>query len=1733
MEMNSVIKRLFSAVLCAVMVLGCFAGVTMPVKADQEAISDAAETVTAESAVPEVTEQEVTEPAVVPDREPAAPVRKPAVKSAASLTKDTYTSADGKWSFAPYGEGVQITAYHGTATDVYVPFKVTYNEEDYAVLKLADSLFADNDSLNSVTLGEGITEIGAKTFYDCDNLVCIVTNETLTTIGAEAFYSCDSFNSVILYDAVSTIGENAFAECPELTIWCNEATAAHTYATANSIPYEILNPNATPETYIQDGITYYIMNGEAIAIDFDESTTEVEIPVEIEGYPVTGLYAAFQNCSQLTSVTLPNTIQNIGSKTFYCCKKLQTVNIPAGVQQIGSSAFEECSVLTAIDLPDGLQTIEYACFADCDGLTEIEMPETVTSIAGEAFYSCNKLQSVVIPDSVTSIGKSAFYNSSLKTLTIGGGVKEMGNYAFASCYGLREVIICDGSEVIGGRAFYDCYSLTNVVIPDTVKTIGTNAFGMSSSAYRNEIKTLDIGKGVQTIEANAFSACTQVQTIVIPESLQQMYINSFPASTILCVYENSYAHTFTVNNDLMYFIYDGTNLPLVYVVDGISYYITGGSAVAYTFDQSLTSVVIPDQIDSYPVTELRGTFQNCSNLISVTLPNTIQNIGSKTFYCCKKLQTVNIPAGVQQIGSSAFEECSVLTAIDLPDGLQTIEYACFADCDGLTEIEMPETVTSIAGEAFYSCNKLQSVVIPDSVTSIGKSAFYNSSLKTLTIGGGVKEMGNYAFASCYGLREVIICDGSEVIGGRAFYDCYSLTNVVIPDTVKTIGTNAFGMSSSAYRNEIKTLDIGKGVQTIEANAFSACTQVQTIVLPESLQQMYINSFPASTILCVYENSYAHTFVQENNLLYFVMRKTENPEISFGAGISGNVSYLDGSAATNATVEIFYDDGVLKEAVTTDETGAYEFTYAEVGAYTIRVTDAGGNTATTQVSVKRMNAFDVFLSGDPDLKLKKGYSVSGTVSIYPATVTITDEEGNVLGSVETADGSFTFENVPNGTYIITATTESGSVSQEITVFDGNVSDIVLTVTATAATLWGYVEVEDRELNHHRRNWVEVTVYNAEGLAIAQTKTDKDGKYTFTGLPAGEYAIVAQTAEMRPDHKHGFDRSHTLTGYAYITVTEAATYQVDTIILREENDHKATISGKVTAHGETQNCQVVLHNVFRSEIASMTTGKNGKYSFKNISDGLYFVTATTESDGMGYAVVVVHNGKVYGETDITVYKSDKVKDREEKFYNDVPHCGNREDALKHRDRIAEEKRFYDGLSEKEKKQLSKDYVNRLDQLVQWITDCTVETGDGVTMEQGGLVISGQEAAKAENITFTLNVTPSEAHNASTDGVHNREDQIHHNIHDKSNKHDVLQYYDITLSKEVDGVSTQITSVTKDTEANGKLRITLQIPEEYRGYKHYTVVHEHCGDVVTLTDLDNDPDTVTFEVKKFSTFVLTGTNISLTEIEDETSSIVESWGLTLTDNICVNFTMSADALADENACVEVTAAGKVTQYSAADAAKGIAVTLAAAQMNETITLCIVDGNGNRGESSSYTVRQYCDVILADADYSSYHQLVKQMLRYGGAAQSYFNYDAENPADAGITGVAAEEIPANAEGMTVSGAVSGISYRGASLLFRDKIAVRFYFTGDVTGCSFQINGTPCEITEDYIEVEGILPQNLDQQITLTVTDAHGSTLTVCYGAMDYIVRMSEKGSTELQNLLKALYNYHLAAKAFAEQQP
>ena len=261
-----------------------------------------------------------------------------------AATSTSQVDATGAWEYESYGSGVVLTEYLGSKADVYVPSTVEANGNTYPVLKLSDSIFENNDAINSVTIGEGVIEIGAKAFYDCDALVCILLPESLISIGNEAFAGCDIFNSVILYDGVTSIGNSAFYGCISLT-------------------------NIT----IPDGVT-------SIG------------------------YGAFQDCTSLTNITMLDGVTSIGNWAFKNCKSLTNITLPDGVTTIGYGAFKDCTSLHYNIYGDvkhlgnkGNPYFVAITTTDTD-LAIYEIHSQAKILAPEVFKGCKSLNSITIPD---------------------------------------------------------------------------------------------------------------------------------------------------------------------------------------------------------------------------------------------------------------------------------------------------------------------------------------------------------------------------------------------------------------------------------------------------------------------------------------------------------------------------------------------------------------------------------------------------------------------------------------------------------------------------------------------------------------------------------------------------------------------------------------------------------------------------------------------------------------------------------------------------------------------------------------------------------------------------------------------------------------------------------------------------------------------------------------------------------------------------------------------------------------------------------------------------------------------------------------------------------------------------------------------------------------------------------------------------------------------------------------
>lgn len=520
------------------------------------------------------------------------------------------------------------------------------------------------------------------------------------------------------------------------------------------------------------------------------------IPAVIGGVPVTHIgSSAFQD-GIWTRVILPASVKSIGVSAFEDCSNLASVSIPSEVTFIGDYAFRNCANLTSVTLPQGVTSIKYGTFYGCSSLASLTIPESVTSIEDSAFYGCSSLASVTLPQGVTSLGNSAFYGcASLASVTLPEGVTSIGHSAFNGCASLASVTVPEGVTYIGHSAFYECASLTSVTLPEGVTFIQNQTFYGCSS-----LTDVTLPQGLGFIGSRAFEGCSSLASVTLPEDLSSIGSYAFSNCTSLA--------NFAIPESLRYLgrgAFEGTGIPIQY--EGILGYVMGPVASFLVDARSVTGdIVIPSEINGLPLL-ISNAYSGNESITSAVLPDGLTSVPSSAFAGCTRLASITIPESVTSIGSYAFSNCTRLASITIPAVVTSIEGSTFYRCSSLASITMQEGVTSIGNSAFYGCTSLAGMVIPESVTSVGSSAFYG----------------------CSSLTSVVLPLGVTSIKNATFYGCSSLASIIIPQSVISIGYSAFDGCSS-----LADVTISEGVTSLELFAFNRCTNLADVTIPGSV-----------------------------------------------------------------------------------------------------------------------------------------------------------------------------------------------------------------------------------------------------------------------------------------------------------------------------------------------------------------------------------------------------------------------------------------------------------------------------------------------------------------------------------------------------------------------------------------------------------------------------------------------------------------------------------------------------------------------------------------------------------------------------------------------------------------------------------------------------------------------------------------------------------------------------------
>ena len=673
--------------------------------------------------------------------------------------------------------------------------------------------------LRYITIPNSVESIGSSAFYGCTALISMIIPNSVTTIEAEAFAYCDYLTSISIPNSVITIQDEAFKHCASLNSITipNSVTSIGAKAFHDCHKLDFVN---IPESVTRIGIYAFdcsrfkhslsISKDGALYIDNCLIKVNENQNGDFVIKPGTRLIAdgAFEGCTSLTSVTIPNSIASIGDYTFYGCSSLTSVTIPNSVTSIGKYAFCGCSSLTSVTIPNSVTSIGEYAFCGCSSFSSVTIPNSVTSIEAGTFEDCNSLTSVTIHDRVKSIGSRAFSHCSLlASVTIPNNVMEIGeealvgtiiyndstnwengalyidncllkvkeekigdkytiksgtrliaDAALSGCNELRSIKIPNSVKIIGARAFEYCSSLPSITLPESVRSIGVGAFSKCL-----ELTSIAIPEGVTEIAPQTFFRCFKLDSVGLPNSLMSIGNQAFYGYTVNSIYVKATTPPIIINDEVFNNNISICNIPcgtlLAYVTSDWAQYVDDfkencdGNVITYTSSED--TIVSIRTVDAFDATIVSNTYEDGIGTIIFDAPLT--NIRDSAFNGCASLSSITIPKTVTKIGVAVFEDCDALTSITVANG-NTI-YDSRDNCNAI--------ITIADNELVAGC---QSTVIPNGVTSIGTGAFRGcDSLIKITIPESVTSIEAYAFAKCESLDSINVkATTPPILAGNVF-----------------------------------------------------------------------------------------------------------------------------------------------------------------------------------------------------------------------------------------------------------------------------------------------------------------------------------------------------------------------------------------------------------------------------------------------------------------------------------------------------------------------------------------------------------------------------------------------------------------------------------------------------------------------------------------------------------------------------------------------------------------------------------------------------------------------------------------------------------------------------------------------------------------------------------------------------------------------------------------------------
>lgn len=628
--------------------------------------------------------------------------------------------------------------------------------------------------IESVYLGRKVTGLS---FAGSETLKSLSVGEGISAIGADEFTGCATLESLTIARSVSelTISENAFA-----------GTALKNLIVADGEGQ--LKLNAAQATLPVDSI--YL--GRKLTNFSFENDTLLRTATLGNGYNAIDP-GMFRGCTSLTSVVLPETIKFIYGSAFNGCTMLSSINLPDAIKSIEGNAFQDCKSLVELELPDSLETIAYISFGGCKSLKRLVINDKLKRIAEYSFQYCDSLTSVTFGKAVEEIGPGAFkgsFSADSASIIIPGSIKKLDTGVFENCKKLVEVIFEEGGtfETLSDNTFNGCSALASVTIPSNVITISNSAFNEC-----NSLKKLIIADNDTELALPESLGTAPIESVYLGRKISGISFTGSQTLTSLSLGD--------VYTEIGEGAYKGcpklaaVKMPAVTTI-GASAFENCAALVSISIDSvtsigtsalagtALTAATLSDSITAVP----DSLFRNCAALAAVNMP-AVTTIGLSAFEGCAALVELNMEA-VTSIGTSAFAGAG-LVSVTLNDSLDSIPDNAFKNCLDLKEVVIPETVTAIGTSAFEGCAALASINIPNGVSTLGASAFSASGLSAVTLGAGLSSIGEHVFSNCMGLESLTLPGTITTIDETAFANCEALAELTVAAGEGTLNLSAF------------------------------------------------------------------------------------------------------------------------------------------------------------------------------------------------------------------------------------------------------------------------------------------------------------------------------------------------------------------------------------------------------------------------------------------------------------------------------------------------------------------------------------------------------------------------------------------------------------------------------------------------------------------------------------------------------------------------------------------------------------------------------------------------------------------------------------------------------------------------------------------------------------------------------------------------------------------------------